>query len=82
MIIRESNGSATNPEKQLALDPDIVESYVDLMCRFRPQDVCNFIKMNEGYRLEETLEVGLKSLEVNPVLSTINQNLKKFFFKL
>lgn len=54
--------NTVNPEKQTPLDPDIVEFYVDLMCRFRPQDVCNFIKMNDGYRLEETLKVCLSSL--------------------
>ncbi|KAK7507486.1 hypothetical protein BaRGS_00001421 [Batillaria attramentaria] len=60
MAFRETNGSAINPEKQMNLDPDIVELYIDLMCRFRPHDVCNFIKMNEGYRLEETLQICRK----------------------
>lgn len=57
MVGRESNGSAINPDKQINLDPDIMELYIDLMCRFRANEVCNFIKMNEGYRLEETLQV-------------------------
>lgn len=61
MVDRESNGSAINPDKQINLDPDIMELYIDLMCRFRASDVCNFIKMNEGYRLEETLQVVLGS---------------------
>ncbi|XP_070185455.1 vacuolar protein sorting-associated protein 8 homolog isoform X3 [Littorina saxatilis] len=60
MAYREASGSALHPEKQITLDPDVVELYIDLMCRFRPGDVYNFIKMNEGYRLEETLQICRK----------------------
>ena len=60
LFYRESTGSAINPEKQSNLDPDVVELYIDLLCQFKPADVCNFIKMNEGYRLEETLKVRSK----------------------
>ena len=56
-VCRESNSSAIQPEKQGSLDPDIMELYIDLMCQFQAKEVCNFIKMNEGYRLEETLQV-------------------------
>ena len=57
VLCRESNaGGEKGEEKQQ--EPDVVELYVDLMCQFRPQDVYNFIKMNEGYRLEEALQVS------------------------
>ncbi|WAR10580.1 VPS8-like protein [Mya arenaria] len=46
----------------------IFELYIDLMCKFRPNDVYNFIKPNEGYRLEQTLAIlsgKLKKLTEN-----------------
>ncbi|KAL8564240.1 hypothetical protein ACOMHN_050851 [Nucella lapillus] len=57
MAYRESNGSAIHPEKQVKVDPDLMELYVDLMCQFTPREACAFIKANEGYRLEETLKI-------------------------
>lgn len=42
----------------MIIEPQVLELYVDLLCEYRPQDVCSFIKMNEGYRLEETLQVS------------------------
>ena len=55
---RDSMGSAIHQEKQMTIEPRIVELFIDLMCRFRPNEVHNYIKMNEGYRLEQTLEVS------------------------
>ncbi|XP_035826479.1 vacuolar protein sorting-associated protein 8 homolog isoform X2 [Aplysia californica] len=57
---RDAQSSALKPEKQIHLEPQVLELYVDLMCEFKPQEVCNFIKMNEGYRLEETLQIVRK----------------------
>ena len=51
-------GSAIHQEKQMTIEPRIVELFIDLMCRFRPNEVHNYIKMNEGYRLEQTLEAS------------------------
>lgn len=58
LIYRDSGGSAIHTDKQVNIDPWIIELYVDLMCQFRPQEVYNYIKLNEGYRLEQTLEVS------------------------
>uniref|UniRef100_K1R9K0 Vacuolar protein sorting-associated protein 8-like protein n=1 Tax=Magallana gigas TaxID=29159 RepID=K1R9K0_MAGGI len=57
MSCRDSGGSAIHTDKQVNIDPWIIELYVDLMCQFRPQEVYNYIKLNEGYRLEQTLEI-------------------------
>ena len=54
---RDTSGSAIHADKQIAIDAPIYEQYIDLLCQFRPQDVYNFIMVNEGYRLEPTLEV-------------------------
>ena len=56
---RDTSGSAIHTEKQVAIDAPIYEQYIDLLCQFKPQDVYNFIMVNEGYRLEQTLEVCL-----------------------
>ncbi|BFY99915.1 hypothetical protein BsWGS_02955 [Bradybaena similaris] len=57
---RDAQSSALKPEKQMIIEPQVLELYVDLLCEYRPQDVCSFIKMNEGYRLEETLQIVRK----------------------
>ncbi|XP_059149378.1 vacuolar protein sorting-associated protein 8 homolog [Physella acuta] len=57
---RDTQGSALKPEKQMVIEPQVLELYIDLLCTNRPQDVCTFIKQNEGYRLEETLEIVRK----------------------
>lgn len=58
VVLRDAQSSALKPEKQMIIEPQVLELYVDLLCEYRPQDVCSFIKMNEGYRLEETLQVS------------------------
>lgn len=58
LLFRESQSSAIKPEKQINIDAEVLELFIDLQCQFKPYDVCNFIKMNEGYRLEETLTVS------------------------
>ncbi|XP_013089193.2 vacuolar protein sorting-associated protein 8 homolog [Biomphalaria glabrata] len=60
MFYRDLQGSALKPEKQMSIEPQVSELYIDLMCSYKPQDVCGFIKLNEGYRLEETLEIVRK----------------------
>jgi len=35
----------------------VFELYIELMCQYKPNEVLNYIKMNEGYRLEQTLQV-------------------------
>ncbi|GFO47915.1 vacuolar protein sorting-associated protein 8-like protein [Plakobranchus ocellatus] len=57
---RDAQSSALKPEKNTPLEPEVLELYIDLMCEYRPQDVCNFLKMNEGYRLEEALQIVRK----------------------
>lgn len=59
MYCRDSVGSAIHPDRQVNLEPQIHEIYINLMCLHRPGDVYNYIKVNEGYRLEETLEVNI-----------------------
>ncbi|KAK6181620.1 hypothetical protein SNE40_009442 [Patella caerulea] len=54
---RDAQSSAINADKQVHIEADIIESYIDLMCRYKPADVYNFIKVTEGYRLEETLDI-------------------------
>ncbi|KAL3853951.1 hypothetical protein ACJMK2_013245 [Sinanodonta woodiana] len=60
MSYRETTGSAVHPERQLTLDALIYEKYIELLCKYKPQEVYNFIMVNEGYRLEETLEICRK----------------------
>ncbi|CAL1539613.1 unnamed protein product [Lymnaea stagnalis] len=57
IFYRDAQGSALRPEKQIIIEPQVLEQYIDLMCSYKPQDVCGFVKLNEGYRLEETLEI-------------------------
>ncbi|XP_071103447.1 vacuolar protein sorting-associated protein 8 homolog [Haliotis cracherodii] len=57
---RDSQSSAVHTDRQITIEPNIIELYINLMCEHRPHDVCNFIKMNEGYRLEQTLEICRK----------------------
>ncbi|XP_052813444.1 vacuolar protein sorting-associated protein 8 homolog isoform X3 [Mya arenaria] len=60
MAFSLTSGSAINTDKQIQVEASIFELYIDLMCKFRPNDVYNFIKPNEGYRLEQTLAICRK----------------------
>ncbi|KAL4217419.1 Vacuolar protein sorting-associated protein 8 [Mactra antiquata] len=60
MAYRETSSSTSQLEKQVQVEGSIFELYIDLMCQFKPSDVYNFIKTNEGYRLEETLAICRK----------------------
>lgn len=55
---RDTSGSAINTDRQVSIDPEIYELYIDLLCQFKPGDVANYVKMSEGYRLEQTLAVS------------------------
>ena len=63
-LYRDLGSSAIHTDKQVNIDPWIMELYVDLMCQFRPQEVYNYIKLNEGYRLEQTLAVSYLPLSL------------------
>ena len=52
------SGSAIHTDEQIQVEASIFELYIDLMCKFRPNDVYNFLKPSEGYRLEQTLAVS------------------------
>ena len=54
---REATGSAIYVERQIPVEAEIHELYIELMCELHPEHVCPYIKAAEGYRLEETLEV-------------------------
>lgn len=60
MSYKDSVGSAIHPDRQVNLEPQIYEIYINLMCLHKPSDVYNYIKVNEGYRLEQTLEICRK----------------------
>ena len=57
---KDAINSTAKADKAVTLDPQVLELYIDLMCEFRPQEVTNFIKMNEEYRLDETLQIVRK----------------------
>jgi len=46
-------------EPGVVVEAAIMERYIALLGKYRPADVYNFIKSNEGYRLEQTLTVSL-----------------------
>ena len=54
---RKSSGSAIHIERNIQVEPEIHEMYIELLCKQAPPSVCTYLKMAEGYRLEETLEV-------------------------
>ncbi len=41
------------------MEPDLHELYIELMCKHNPPGVATYLKVADGYRLEETLEVRL-----------------------
>ncbi|XP_078620345.1 vacuolar protein sorting-associated protein 8 homolog isoform X1 [Branchiostoma floridae x Branchiostoma japonicum] len=54
----------------VSTEPSVTEKYIDLMCRYNPQGVMAFLKNNDTYRLEETLQICRKhkSLEATAYL--------------
>ncbi|XP_064597923.1 vacuolar protein sorting-associated protein 8 homolog [Liolophura sinensis] len=57
ILYKDTSGSAINTDRQISIDPEIYELYIDLLCQFKPGDVANYVKMTEGYRLEQTLAI-------------------------
>lgn len=45
-------------KQEIAPPSHVVERYIELLCRYQPQAVYNFLKLNDNYRLEEALDVG------------------------
>ncbi|XP_067145381.1 vacuolar protein sorting-associated protein 8 homolog isoform X3 [Centruroides vittatus] len=39
------------------VNPNVQEKYIELMCRYNPEQVYGYVRSTEGYRLEETLEI-------------------------
>ena len=56
-INRDTGSSAIHQDRGVNIEPHVFELYIDLMCQYKPNEVLNYIKMNEGYRLEQTLQV-------------------------
>uniref|UniRef100_A0AAY4B0D7 RING-type domain-containing protein n=1 Tax=Denticeps clupeoides TaxID=299321 RepID=A0AAY4B0D7_9TELE len=46
-----------HPQPLLRSGPDLHEQLVGLLCRFSPQQVIDFLKTSQDYRLEETIQV-------------------------
>lgn len=45
-------------KQEIAPPSHVVERYIELLCRYQPQAVYNFLKLNDNYRLEEALDVS------------------------
>ncbi len=44
-------------KQELAPPLHVVERYIELLCRYKPEEVYMFLKSSDNYRLEEALEV-------------------------
>lgn len=44
-------------KQEIAPPSHVVERYIELLCRYQPEAVYNFLKINDNYRLEEALDV-------------------------
>ena len=49
-------------KQEIAPPSHVVERYIELLCRYQPEAVYNFLKVNDNYRLEEALEVNTSNL--------------------
>ena len=77
---RESTGSPIYIERQIPIEPEVHEMYIELMCQLQADRVCPYVKAAEGYRLEETLEVLLLLYPIN--LSKLReQHLHRYYFE-
>ena len=45
-------------KQEIAPPQHVVERYIELLCRHEPEQVYNFLKSSDNYRLEEALEVS------------------------
>ncbi|XP_070570211.1 vacuolar protein sorting-associated protein 8 homolog isoform X2 [Ptychodera flava] len=54
---KESSGSAIYVREQAIIDPEVQEKYIELMCQYHINNVYNYVRNTENYRIEETLEI-------------------------
>lgn len=63
-----------NPEtvdfvvKDLEGEPAVLEKYIEMMSRKSPEEVVEFLKSNEGYRLEETMDICQRYQAIDAVV--------------
>lgn len=57
IYFRELNSSVSAKDLPM-VHPEVVETYIELMCQNDLNHVHNFLRQADGYRLEETLEVS------------------------
>ena len=58
--------------KQEIVPPShVVERYIELLCRYQPEGVYNFVRSNDNYRLEEALDVSIIAHVHGCILSTL-----------
>lgn len=55
-----SSSSAMNTKDLPMIHPEVVETYIELMCQYDLHYVHNFLRQADGYRLEETLDICRK----------------------
>ena len=48
---------SSQSKQDIAPPQHVVERYIELLCRFEPEQAYTFLKSNDNYRLEEALEV-------------------------
>ena len=53
-------------KQEIAPPSHVVERYIELLCRYTPEAVYNFLKSNDSYRLEEALDVSARPGVVVP----------------
>ena len=62
IVISCRDGSTgTNLEQQFNIEPDVHELYIELLCKYQPSWVYAYIRVADGYRLEQTLEVCINT---------------------
>ena len=49
-------------KQDLGAPSHVVERYIELLCRYQPQDVYGFLHNNDNYRVEEALDVRLQQV--------------------
>lgn len=55
-------------KQELATPSHVVERYIELLCRYQPQDVYGFLQINDNYRVEEALDVRHELTKIAVVL--------------
>ena len=49
-------------KQEIAPPSHVVERYIELLCRYQPEGVYNFLRANDTYRLEEAQDVSVTSI--------------------